>query len=253
MRLTSGLILALFLLYAAFAQPAAPTPAFDVASVKPSTPAGDTININLGGANHGIVTLTNTTLSECIRYAYGLASEDQISGPVWIRDRALRVDVTAKASPDTPVDQLLLMTQALLAERFHLTLHREPKPLAHLELEVGKTGSKLPASKGDTAAFAPTYMRGRLSYSHLTTHTLAVLLSRQLRQLVIDSTGLAGFFDVHLEWTPDDAVAGAAPDGSPQPDIFGAVQQQLGLRLEVKKTPVEILVVDHAEKVPTEN
>ncbi len=98
---------------------AAAQPAFDVASVKPSPPPeGDLININLGGASHGVVTLANTTLSECIRYAYGLANEDQIAGPDWIRDRHIRFDITAKAPPATPPDELLAMMQTLLAQRF---------------------------------------------------------------------------------------------------------------------------------------
>src|SRR5580700_10893433 len=108
----------------AFAQ----SPTFDVASVKPSPPTvSDRLEINLGAFNHGVITLTNTTLSECVQYAYGLVSEDQIDGPDWIRDRRLRVDITAKTSPGTPLDQALAMTQALLAERFHMELHREPK------------------------------------------------------------------------------------------------------------------------------
>jgi len=245
-----SLLLILLPLGAAIAQPV-----FDVASVKPSGPGGPTININLGAAHHGVVTLTNTTLSECIRYAYGLVSEDQISGPDWIRDRSLRVDIVAKAAPETPVDQLLLMMQALLAERFRLELHREPRRVAHFELGVARNGPKLPESKGDAAAFPPVYRRGRLSYSHVPMQTFAVLLSRQLRQPVLDHTGLSGFFDVNLEWTPDDPAAAPAEagDAPASPDIFSAVEQQLGLRLEVSKTPLEVLVVDHAEKVPAAN
>src|SRR5580698_6742267 len=114
---------------------------FDVASVKPSPPTvSDRLEINLGAFNHGVVTLTNTTLSECVQYAYGLVSEDQIDGPDWIRDRRLRVDITAKTSPDTQLDKVLLMTQALLAQRFHMELHREAKPVRHLELTVSRKG-----------------------------------------------------------------------------------------------------------------
>jgi len=236
---------------ALFAAGAALGQTFDVASVKPSPPPpGDSININLGTASHGTVTLTNTTLSECIRWAYGLESEDLVSGPDWIRDRALRVDIVAKAPPDTPMDQLLLMTQALLAERFRLKLHHAPKAVPHFELTVARDGPKMPESKSDASALR-AYGRGRLDYLHLSPHTLAVLLSRQLRQPVIDRTGLEGFFDVKLEWEPDDAPP--ATDPAVRPDIYSAVQQQLGLRLEPKKTPIDCLVVDSAEKVPIGN
>jgi bla regulator protein blaR1 len=239
-------------------------PAFDVASVKPSVDEGPTLNINLGTARHGVVTLTNTTLSECIRYAYNLVSEDQISGPDWLRDRKLRVDIVAKAAPDTPIGQLLLMTQALLAERFQLVLHREPRPLKHFDLAVAKNGPKLPEARGDGPSFPPLYGRGRLHYSRLSMHTFAVLLSRQLKEVVVDNTNLAGFFDVNLDWTPDDPAPppSRGPDAPSRPDvnadtgapgIFKAVQQQLGLTLEASKNPVEILVVDSARQVPAGN
>jgi uncharacterized protein (TIGR03435 family) len=251
----------LFPLGAAIGQPAARPPAFDVASVKPSTNEGGmniasdgsaTININLGMASHGVVTLTNTTLSECIQYAYNLVSEDQISGPDWIRDRRLRVDIVAKAAPDTPMDQLLAMTQTLLAERFHLVLHREPKPLKHFELAVAKSGPKMPEAKGDGQSSRISYGRGRLNYTHLSMHRFAVLLSRQLKEVVIDNTALGGFFDVNLEWTPDEPARPVDADTG-APSIFKAVQQQLGLTLEAGKTPIEILVVDSAQKVPSGN
>ena len=242
-------ILALLPFAAALAQ----TTTFDVASVKPSPPSGDLININLGTLTHGVVTLTNTTLSECVQYAYGLVSEDQIGGPDWIRDRRLRVDITAKTSPDTPLDQVLLMTQALLAQRFHMELHREPKPVRHLELTIGKKGPKLPESKEGAALRPSTYNRGRLFYDHRSMHGLALLLSRQLKQPVLDLTGLQGFYDVHLEWAAGDPSSTETGDPDPLPDIFGAVEQQLGLHLESARTPIDILVIDHADRVPIAN
>lgn len=229
-------------------------PAFDVASVKPSTDGGPLININLGNVNHGVVTLTNTTLSECIQYAYGLSSEDQISGPDWLRERRLRVDIVGKAPPETPMDQLLLMTQALLKERFQLALHREQRPLKHLELAVAKGGPKLTEVKGDGPSTRVYYGRGRLHYTHLPMTRFALLLSRQLKEVVVDNTKLGGFFDVDLEWTPDEpAPAGADPAPDNAPGIFKAMQQQLGLTLEASKGPVEILVVDGAQKIPSGN
>ena len=244
------LLLAAIALAAARAQ----SPAFDVASVKPSPPSETRyINIDLGTLKHGVVTLTNTTLSECIQYAYGLVSEEQIDGPDWIRDRHLRVDITAKTSPDTPPDKVRLMTQTLLAERFRMELHREPKPVRHLELTVGKKGPKLPVSQDDAALRPNNYSHGRLFYDHQSMHHVAVLLSRQLKQPVIDLTGLEGFYDVHLEWAPEDASGAETAGSEPLPDIFQAVEQELGLHLESRKTPIDILVVDSADKVPIAN
>ena len=241
----------------AFAAALAQSPTFDVASVKPSPPSNnDRIDINLGTYSHGVVTLTNTTLSECLQFAYDLVSEDQIDGPDWIRDRSLRVDIIAKTSPDTPREQALLMTQTLLAERFRMQLHREPKPVRHLELTVGKKGPKMPVWQEDVPDRPNTYNRGRLFYDHRSMHTFAVLLSRQLKQPVIDLTGLTGFYNVRLEWASDDPAIAAAPasdDATPLPDIYQAVEEQLGLHLEAKKTPIEIIVIDRADKVPVAN
>jgi uncharacterized protein (TIGR03435 family) len=238
----------------ALASVRAQSPSFDVASVKPSPPSETRyIDINLGTLRHGVVTLTNTTLSECIQFAYGLASEDQIDGPDWIRDRRLRVDIAAKTSPDTPPDQVLLMTQALLAERFRMELHRAPKPVRHLELTVARNGPKLPVSQEGAPPGANNFSRGRLFYGHQSMHHLAVLLSRQLKQPVIDLTGLTDFYDVHLEWAPDDPSPVETTNPEPLPDIFQAVEQQLGLHLESTKAPIDILVVDRAGKVPIAN
>src|SRR5580704_16821878 len=106
-------LVALLFSTSAFSQ----SPTFDVASVKPSVSTGGLLNINHGSLNHGLVTLTNTTLSECVEYAYGLVSDDQVEGPDWTRDRRVRFDVSAKTSPDTSADQVALMMQNLLAER----------------------------------------------------------------------------------------------------------------------------------------
>lgn len=237
---------------------AAATPVFDVASVKPSPPAppGQNIMIRLGSASHGTVTLTNTTLSEVIRYAYDLSSEDQISGPGWLRDRSLRVDILAKAPPETPPGQLSLMMRNLIAERFLLAIHTEQKPVHHLELSVSRTGPKVNPSKEAGDIIFHSNRPGALSYERLPMRTLAVLLSRTLKQPVLDRTGLTGIYDVTLEWTPD----GPSSPGqiSPAnddfiPDIYTALRRQLGLQLEMKKTALDVIVVDHAEKIPTGN
>jgi uncharacterized protein (TIGR03435 family) len=152
------------------------------------------------------------------------------------------------------MDQILVMMQHLLAERFHLVLHTEQKPVAHLELSAASGGSKLreTADGGNSKLLASG--RGLLSYTHLPMGTLSMLLSRRLRQPVIDKTGLTGFYDVTLKWEPNDLPPGSgSPDSLALPDIYTAVREQLGLRLEAKKTPLEVLVVDSADKVPAPN
>jgi len=230
-------------------------PAFDVASVKqggPVRPDG-LLNIDLGHANNGVVTLTNTTLSEMVRYAYGLTNEDQIAGPGWIKDRQYRYELVGKAAPDTKVETLRLMLQTLLKERFRLELHQEPRKITHLILERGKAEPKVTPSSPDEASSRVISMPGHLQYRRIAMNTFVALISRFLKQPVLDRTGLTGVYDLKLEWTPDDAVAPTDSAPTPKPDIFTAVQQQLGLKLEVSKEPLEVLVVDKAEKVPLEN
>ena len=238
-------------------------PSFDVASVKavPFTP-GD-YRANLGSAVHGEVLLTNATLSECLRFAFNVNNDDQISGPDWIKSKSVRFNIDAKAPPDTPVPQLRLMLQTLLAERFKLALHHEQRELPFLALVAGAKGLKIREAKDESDPSGNRYIMGTIRSDRVPIPILAMLLSRFLRQPVLDMTGLKGMFELKLEWTPDTvqprpavsggAESGAAPEVAPGPSIFEAVEQQLGLKLEPRKGPLEVIVVDSAEKVPIEN
>jgi uncharacterized protein (TIGR03435 family) len=234
-------------LYAYYLQ--APQPAFEVATVKVGGPIqGDTFNINTGKIVNGVVTLGNASLSDCLLYAYSLTTKDQISGPDWIFDKSVRFDVTGKGAPGTPQDQLLLMLQGLLKERFQMTVHMGQKEMTHYELVVGKNGPKLKestASQGETRGTAG--LDGIVS-NRMQINKLAALLSRMTRLPVIDKTGLTGFYQFDLKFANE-----AAAEPSEGPSIFRAVQEQLGLKLESKKGPVDVLVVDRAEKIPLEN
>jgi uncharacterized protein (TIGR03435 family) len=227
-------------------------PAFEVASVKPSpaAPFGQNLNINLGAVHHNELTLTNTTLCESLRFAYHLLSDEQVAGPDWIKEREFRYDVVAKGPANATREQLLEMLQTLLDERFKLAMHREPRVVAHYELVVAKGGLKIHPSKPD-APDELKYSRGHFSSEWMPMFRFTMLLSRQLRQAVIDKTGLTGPYDIDFEWTPDEADG--APPEAPGPSIFNAIQDQLGLRLEAHKSPIEVLVVDRAEKAPVAN
>jgi uncharacterized protein (TIGR03435 family) len=221
-------------------------PEFDVASVKVSEPAaGDTININLGTVRHGELTLGNATLVECVRFAYGLVSDDQVASPEWAKSRENRYDIIAKSAPDTPRERMLEMLQTLLDDRFKLAMHREPKVLAHYELAIAKGGVKMhPAAPeaGTETRFASLPLH-RIASHNMPMFRFVMLLSRQLRQAVLDNTGLTGGYEVDLQWTEEESGQ----------SIFSAIQDQLGLKLEPRKSPVEILVIDKAEKVPVAN
>jgi uncharacterized protein (TIGR03435 family) len=227
-------------------------PSFDVASVKPSpaVPLGQNININLGATSHNELVLTNTTLCEMLRFAHRLVSDDQVAGPDWIKDREVRFDVLAKGPAGATRDQLLVMLETLLDERFEITRHPEPRVVAHYELAIAKGGPKIHPSKPD-AKEDLKYLRGRLASEAMPMSRFTMLLSRQLRQAVLDKTGLAGPYGIDIEWTPDQP--NGAPPEIPGPSIFSAIQDQLGLKLEARKTPMDIMVIDRANKVPGAN
>lgn len=228
---------------------AAPPPEFEVATVKQSPPpAGDLIQINLGRLLNGTLTFGNASLSDCLKYAYGIASDGQLVGPDWIKTYAVRFDIVAQAMPNTPRDQIELMLQTLLAQRLQVMVHHEQRELPHLALVAGKNRPKLKESRTSTGTNSAA--RGRITANNMQMRGLATLLSRFERQTVVDNTGLAGYFEFKLEWTPDD---GLKTDDNGGPSLFTAVQEQLGLKLESQKGPIDVLVVDHAEKTPTDN
>lgn len=229
-------------------------PEFAVATVKPSPPPqGDLIFINgLGTFRNGKLTFTNASLSDLLKFAYNITSDSQLSGPDWIKSKDVRFDVVALAPADTPREQLALMLQTLLADRLQLTLHHEQKKLRFLALVEGKGGSKLHVAKSQPAPDTTFNIAGRIVRNQISMPQLTLLLSRFERQTVMDMTGLKGFYEVKLEWTPDDTRGREATDSPLGPSIYTAVQEQLGLKLEARRGPLAVLVVDSAERVPAE-
>jgi uncharacterized protein (TIGR03435 family) len=231
----------------------APAPAFDVATVKIGGPveANGLININTGKILNGVVTLANATLSDCLKFAYSLTTDSQIAGPDWINQKMVRFEVTGKAPPQTPDDQLRLMLQGLLKERFQMTVHTEQREMTHYELVVGKNGPKLKESTVGPGEATGTARLDGIRSNRMQMNRLAALLSRMTRMPVLDKTGLTGFYQFDLRYANE---VSKVPDEDPAgPSIFTAVQEQLGLKLESKKGPVEVLVIDSAERVPVEN
>jgi uncharacterized protein (TIGR03435 family) len=226
-------------------------PAFEVATVKMGGPveANGMININTGRILNGVVTLANATLSDCLKFAYSLTTEEQIAGPDWIKQKLVRFEVTAKAAPETPADQLLIMLQGLLKDRFRMTLHTEQRVMTHYELVIGKNGPKLKESTVNALDATGAARLDGIKSSRMTMNKLASLLSRMTRMPVIDETGLTGYYQFDLKYADERQPV----ENQVGPSVFTAVQEQLGLKLESRKGPVEVLVVDHAEKVPVEN
>lgn len=207
---------------------------FEVASVKPNDSGTGHSDVDVDG---NLLRMKNVTLKACIVWAFRL-SDAEVYGPSWLDSE--RFDITAKTEFGKPQPSML---QAVLAERFKLATHLETKELTVYELVVAKNGPKL--KKADPGEDDMTSRRGQLKATRVSMRALARFLAgpNRLSRPVVDKTGLDGVFDFTLQWTTD-------PEG---PSIFAALQEQLGLKLEAKKGPVEVLVVDHAEKVPTDN
>jgi uncharacterized protein (TIGR03435 family) len=251
---------ALFLIaVAAWGQTAPVRPEFDVASLKPVILDGaDLYYANLGTYRNGVLTQTNTTLAECLRFAYEITTDDLVAGPDWIKNKAVRFDILAKTAPATPRSEALLMLRTLLDERFKLTLRHEPRVLSYYALTAPNGAHKLlpaqePPAEGNSLGL------GRIHHPRITMLMLASLIARFTRTPVLDETALPGLFDVKLDWARDNGIppalapGAAPPEPADGPSIFEAVQQQLGLKLEKRKGPVDVLVVDHAEKTPLAN
>ena len=235
------LLLLSVLTFAAGAQ----TPTFEVASIKPARSEG----VSSIRPSPGRVSMENVSLKKLILNAYGIPDDQgyAVAGPDWLTTESFDIEATFPA--DTPLPQLRQMMQTLLAERFRLTLHRENRQLPIYKLVTTKNGPKIHAGTDGPPRTAGG--PGRLEATRVTMQKLTDLLARQAGLPVVDSTGLKGVFDFTLTWSPDE---GATTDGGASgPSIFTALQEQLGLKLESGKGPVEVLVVDHMEKVPTRN
>jgi uncharacterized protein (TIGR03435 family) len=227
-------------------------PSFDVAVIKPADPANTRFGMGFG-PDGSTLTVDGLTVIQMIREAYGVLPDEVTVRPSaatggWFDSE--RFDISAKSEGRGTVakEQSNLMLRQLLADRFGLVFHRETKELVVYSLVVGKNGPKLKEG-GTVSPDQPPYLSGpapgRLVGTRASMASLTRALSRSLGRPVNDETGLRGQYDFTLVWSPDDAnVTGSAGDAS-GPSLFTAVQDQLGLRLESKKAPVETIVIDH--------
>jgi uncharacterized protein (TIGR03435 family) len=227
------LIVALFTAAAVFAQTA---PAFDAASIKLSTaPPGSASEIR---EDTGRIAGRNVTLKRCIRGAYDIPESRIVGGPKWADEE--RYDIDAKSAGPAGGHELMAMLQQLLAERFKLVIHRETRALSGYALVVGRKGiAAKPSAPGERSSTAAT--RHSIDATGCNMACLAMKLSEVMHAPVSDMTGIDGAFDFKLEWTPDELQTG----------VFAALEE-LGLKLEGRKVPTEVIVIDSVAK-PSEN
>jgi len=235
---------------------AADAPAvFEVATIKPSKPGTPGKAITMRGPRQ-FVTI-NTSLNDLITFAYGLHVRQVTGGPAWLESDLYDISAQPEAEGSPSRKQLEAMLQRLLADRFKLTFHRDKKELSVYAIVIGKNGPKLTRSAGDPNGLPGLFLRGLgvLPASNANMSDFAgVMQAAVLDRPVVDQTGLPGRFDFELKWTPDESQfggrGGSAPRDAPDapPDLFTAIQEQLGLQLKSVKAPVDVLVIDHVEK-----
>ncbi len=237
-------------------------PTFEVATIRPSDPARREQIITLRGAE---VITTNVTLHDLINLAYWLHPKQLTGGPAWMESD--KYDMTGK--PDAPgqpnVDQMKIMIQKLLADRFQLKFHFEKRDLSAYAVEITKAGAKIIRSQDDPKGL-PGFYFGRaaagttLTFRNSPMSQVTAVLQNFLDKPVVDQSGLSEKYDFTLTFTLDPAQAArlggppipAADNPDAAPDVFTAFQQQLGLKLESTKAPVDVMVIDKVEK-PSEN
>lgn len=267
---------------------AAEPPHFEVASIKPAAP--DQRGTFIRPGPNGGINISNMPLKEMIVLAWQIQPFQVSGGPSWIE--SLRWDITATGNHKFNPDEMPLLVQSLLLDRFQLKIHHETKDLPVYALVLankdGKLGPQLiPSKEGSCTPFDPSkplpppgrdpgkppamgcggmFMGlDRLGATSITIDRMIPMLSRMLGRTVIDKTGLTGKYDAQMQWTPDPAQLqqmappGGLPPNMPAPQIdpngpslFTALQEQLGLKLESQKGPVDIVVIDSVEK-PSEN
>ena len=251
MKRTVPVLALTILAHAAYGQAAAK---FEVASIKTASPAETerSLTHNAGAR----LTTSNATLKMLILLAYQVMPYQVSGGPNWLESDGFDIEAKA-ANPKATQAQFRQMIQRLLADRFQLKVHMGAAELPVYALVAAKGGARLVEAKNDNAEVSmnidgPGHMTGVKA----TMPMLANTLTRPLQRKVVDETGLAGAYNFELRFLPDRKPPRPGDDAAPPtgdgPSLFTALQEQLGLSLKAGKGPVEVLVIDHAER-PSEN
>ncbi len=236
-------------------------PAYKSVSIQAAKPGNSMARVAMMFNRDGF-TGRNLTLEGLLRVAYGVQNDQIVGIPDWAKSEKYDIDVRAAGEPvndgNDPagigIEKLKLMMQAVLADRFKLTLHTESKQLPIYALVVGEDGPKFQETKSGSDLMS--LGRGELADRGATLQPLVEQLSMQLGRAVIDKTGLTGHYDFTLKWTPaQKEPAMLEEDGAPSPStasIIAAVQEQLGLKLEPQTAPMQVYAIDHVEQ-PAQN
>jgi uncharacterized protein (TIGR03435 family) len=235
-------------------------PRFEVASVK-TAPSAAPGSQGGGGesivAHPGSLTMKRVRLRACLKWAFDL-KEYQIAGPGWMGSPGwlgadvARYEIVARAAEGTPVSEMRVMLQTLLAERFKLVAHRETKEVPAFRLTLVKMGSEMHKVADAEGESAMSVEAGVFVMRKTSMTEFANFISGPMGAPVVDATNLPGRFDLSINEAPFMPASGATREDS-QYAFVKAIEQQLGLKLEKRPAPIEMLIVDRAEKVPVEN
>lgn len=243
----------------ALGQSISPTPRFDVAEIHESANATNPQTYRSGGFLRGArYDLRKATMMDLIRIAWGFEPDSVIGGPDWLE--LTRFDIAAKAAPSTSAQDLQLMLQSLLADRFKLVFHKDVRPMPAFALKSGSDKPGMKAAEGSANPECEYQQQPANSASTVYScrNVTMAAFAQQLRAMagdyiadpVVDSTGLTGSWDFDLQWNGRSRIL---PAGVERTTIFSAVDQQLGLRLIPDKAPSTVIVIDKVSKEPTGN
>jgi uncharacterized protein (TIGR03435 family) len=251
-----------------------PQQAFEVASIKANNSGAQ--SASFGAQPGGRIVVVNNSLRNIIRNVWNVQNYQIVGGPDWVN--VDRWDITAKVPEGVPTQPLIVMQmmRPLLADRFKLVVHNETREMPVYALVLartdGKFGPQMKRSESNCAAIAEANRRGepaperspdapfcgtRSSPGAITTSGVLMAdfarnLSNAAGRVTVDRTGLTGGFDLQLKFSPDPLGPNVGDPASDLPSLFAAIQEQLGLKLEAQRAPIEMLVIDSAQRA-TEN
>ena len=232
------------------AQPPTPTASFEAAVIHLSNtdPAPFTAdNDPLSRFPNNRFYARNLPLKLTLGIAFGVDQRYVDGGPAWLDTQNYFIEAKVDGGQQLSKEQMQPLLQNLLVQRLGLKVHREPRLVAGYELVIAKGGSKLQPTKGESrfVSFGPNGLWGAKNDSA----AIAESLSYAIHEPVVDHTGLTGSYDIKLSYAPLNDPSAT----SSNPDIFTAIQDQLGLKLVPAKVPVDYLIIDHVDRTPTEN
>jgi uncharacterized protein (TIGR03435 family) len=235
------------------------SPGIEVATIKPTKPDEQGFMLMFRG---GRFQTKNVSLSKLLAFSYGVHDKQLIGLPPWAETEKYDIDAKPDTEGSPNRQQFQGMVQKLIADRFRLTFHRDKRELSVYVLSVARTGAKLTKSENqDGHENFGLRGLGAITVRTATMSNFAAMMQETVMDRpVIDQTGLAGRYDFTLNWTPDDSqfggMGGKLPpptdNTNPPPNLYTAIQEQIGLKLEATKALTDVMIIDHVEK-PSEN